>query len=303
MEFPEIQHLVFAGGGPVLLQMVGALQYLSEKNPTPFLDRQKIQSMYGTSAGAIAATLVCLDLDWEIILDYLVKRPWETVFHFQIEHLFSAYYRRGIFDREVIEKIFHPLLKAKDLDPEITLQEFFLFTKIDLHIFTFEINSFQTENVSHSNYPDIPLVDALYMSCAIPVFMAPKLIEQKCFMDGGLCANYPISFCAESVGSLEHILGFKSCCSEEKNELTEDSSLMDFLVCLFFKIIRRFTSVESSSASIISAQLPQELQFQVRMLSFDYLYMYFSSTENRQQYVDKGKEIAVQFLAKWGKSP
>ena len=369
MEFPEIHHLVFSGGGPSLLQMIGALRYLSELKPQPFLEQTKIQSVYGTSAGALVAAMVCLNFEWEIIFDYLVKRPWETVFRFEIGNIFSAYSRRGIFDKQLIEKIFFPLLKAKGLETEITLQEMFYITKIDLHIFAFEINAFQTENISHSNYPNLSLIDALYMSCAIPVLLAPKLFENKCFIDGGLCANYPISFCSQTVGSFQHILGFKNIywehstkkrCqinkktkigqevkekenNEQKNEeqkneeeqneeqenkeqnekqkekkeerkkeekekgnykteitseITKDSSLIQFLVCFFFKIFHRFTSIESSNSNIISAQLPYQLCFQVHLLSLDYLHLFFSSAKNRENYLEKGKQTAEQFIKK-----
>ena len=56
-----IKHLVFSGGGPSMIQSIGCLQHLAE---TGYLEIDNIVSVYGTSAGAIVAALVCLKYDW-----------------------------------------------------------------------------------------------------------------------------------------------------------------------------------------------------------------------------------------------
>ncbi len=45
-----IKHLVISGGGPIIIQMLASIQELEERN---YLKMKDIESIYGTSAGAI----------------------------------------------------------------------------------------------------------------------------------------------------------------------------------------------------------------------------------------------------------
>jgi hypothetical protein len=56
-----IKHLVIAGGGPILVQVLGALQHLEKQK---LIDLNNIETIYGTSAGAIVGILICLKFDW-----------------------------------------------------------------------------------------------------------------------------------------------------------------------------------------------------------------------------------------------
>ena len=73
----------------------------------------EIETIYGTSAGTLVGTLICLKFDWETINDYIIKRPWQDVFKIQIQNIFDAYTKRGIFDIILIEKWLKPLFDAK----------------------------------------------------------------------------------------------------------------------------------------------------------------------------------------------
>ena len=78
-----IKHLVISGGGPTLVQALGAIQYVEQQK---FIDLSNIETIYGTSAGAILGTLICLKFDWETINDYIIKRPWHEVLALRIYH-------------------------------------------------------------------------------------------------------------------------------------------------------------------------------------------------------------------------
>ena len=116
-----IKHLVLSGGGPILVQILGAIQELEKKN---FFDLKNIESIYGTSAGAIIGILICLKFDWETINDYIIKRPWQDVFKIKVEKIFEAYKKKGLFDIQIIEKCFKPLFDAKDIPLDINMEDF-----------------------------------------------------------------------------------------------------------------------------------------------------------------------------------
>jgi predicted acylesterase/phospholipase RssA len=55
-----IKHLVISGGGPSLIQVLGAIQHLEEKE---HICLKNIETIYGTSAGAMVGVLLCLGFD------------------------------------------------------------------------------------------------------------------------------------------------------------------------------------------------------------------------------------------------
>ena len=132
-----IKHLVISGGGPLGFRYLGALQKLEQDG---FWHLDDIETIYGTSIGAIIGAFICLKYDWETLTKYIIERPWHDAFKVNPKQIFDSYYNKGLFDKKLAEIIFKPLLEAKDMTLNITLKEFYDFSKIDLHIFSFELN-------------------------------------------------------------------------------------------------------------------------------------------------------------------
>ncbi len=282
-----IKHLVISGGGPIMIQTLGAIQHL-EKNS--FLNLSEIQSIYGTSAGGIVGTLICLKYDWETINDYIIKRPWHDVFHVKVQSIFDAYTKKGIFDIEVIKKCFKPLLAAKDLALDINLEDFYNFSGIEMHFFAFEVNEYKVHNISYLTHPKMELLTAIQMTCGLPVLMKPVIIEDKCYIDGGMASNYPLDFCIDSGKEPDEILGFKNKYAEKENIINADSTLLDFILTFLFKAVLSFNT-ENKQPSI-----KHEVICDTQHLSMDVLKTALSSIDVRRNLFDSGIESAKTFL-------
>jgi len=226
---------VFAGGGPSLLQTLGALQYTEENN---FIQREKIQTIYGTSAGGIVGAVYCLKYDWTTIHDYITIRPWHDVFPITIQNIFKSYFKRGLFDNTNIDNCLRPLFEAKDISMNITMREIYEYSKIELHLFAFEMNEFEIIDISYKTHPELRLLTALQMTCGVPVLFTPVFIEDKCYIDGGVVSNYPLKFCMDAGHKNEEILGFKNKCNKNPSKITIDSTLLDYIFVFLFKMIR-----------------------------------------------------------------
>ena len=240
-----IKHLVISGGGPSLIQTLGAIQHL-EKNK--FVDLNNIETIYGTSAGAIIGTLICMKYDWETINDYVIKRPWQDVFKMNVEKIFEAYTKKGVFDSKTFEKCFKPLLDAKDISMTVTLEEFYKYSKIELHFFTFEINDFKVEDISYLTHPKLPLLTAIQMTSGLPVLITPICIDDKCYIDGGIICNYPLNYCVESGKNVNEILGFKNKYEDTNSRINSESTLFSFAICSIVSSIRSNCSSGVSSS-------------------------------------------------------
>ena len=229
-----IKHLVISGGGPLGFRYLGALQKLEQDG---FWHLDDIETIYGTSIGAIIGAFICLKYDWETLTKYIIERPWHDAFKVNPKQIFDSYYNKGLFDKKLAEIIFKPLLEAKDMTLNITLKEFYDFSKIDLHIFSFELNKFQTIELSHSTHPDLGLLQALTMSSSLPGIFMPTIVDNCCYIDGGILCNYPLNQCLRDHTNKDEILGIKSSYNKETDnfsnvEVTSDSSLLEYVICM-----------------------------------------------------------------------
>jgi len=284
----NIKHLVLSGGGPSMFHYLSVIQHLNENK---ILDLSKIESIYGTSAGSIVGIVLCLKYDWETLNDYMIMRPWHELFHIKISNIFEAYKNRGIFSKKVIEKAFKPLLDAKDLSINISLKEFYEYSKIELHFFSFEINHFHTEDISYLTHPDISLIDAVMMSCALPILVTPVINDNKCYMDGGVASNYPLKYCIDSGKNEDEILGLTNQYDEQqKNHVDSDSNLLDFVLCFFFKMFSNLSS------NIVNPKIKYEIVCNVKPISLNYLTSTITSMDARKELYQKGRETAKKFI-------
>lgn len=285
-----IKHLVISGGGPTIFKSVGAIQELELSG---FWNTNDIESIYGTSAGAIVGILICLRFDWETINDYLIKRPWHEACPINIASILDSYSKRGIFDEKLFEIIFKPLFNAKDLSLDITLKEFHEYSKIDLHMYSFELNSFEIEDISYSTHPDLKLLTAIQMTSALPIIIAPVFIGDKCYIDGGFVSNYPLSYCIQKYGndSIDEILGFRN--DYEKLDtyfITDKSNISDYMMTLLHKLVCSLSTEPTQS------KIPNEIAYKTSSLSVSVLQNTLSDINVRREMFEIGTKTAKDFL-------
>lgn len=285
-----IKHLVLSGGGPIMIQLLGALQHLESQK---FIDLKNIESIYGTSAGAIIGVLICLKYDWETINEYIIKRPWQDVFKIKVDKIFESYSKKGIFDLKTIEKCFKPLFDAKDISMDITLEEFYNYSNIELHFFSFEVNDFKIEDISYLTHPKIKLLTAVQMTCSLPILVTPVCIDEKFYIDGGIVCNYPLKYCIDSGKNADEILGFKNQYdNEKKSHINSESTLLDFIMCFLFKIIY------SLNTDYLQPFIKHEFLCKTDKMSIEMLKNSLSSIEIRKQLFNNGIDDAIIFISK-----
>jgi predicted acylesterase/phospholipase RssA len=232
----NIRHIVISGGGTLGLVYYGILQ---ESNKQNLWNIEHIQTIYGTSIGALLATILCLRYDWNTLDDYFMKRPWERVFQYDLHTLFSCVQNNGIFTRTVTEQILKPLLLGKDILTTVTMAEFFQKTGIELHVMVTNVTVFEPVDVSYKTHPDWSLVDAVHSSCAIPVLFKPISIDGNLYCDGGFCVNYPLKQCIENGANPDDVFGVQNTEIDNEEIDTTMFSLFDYIIYLLNKILKK----------------------------------------------------------------
>lgn len=288
-----IKHLVFSGGGPAGLITYGAAKYLEQVN---FWDLHNIQSMYGCSIGAYLAIVLSLGYEWTWLDDYILKRPWEKVFSLTAQSFWDAYEQKGLLGEKIVLESLKPLLEAKDLPEQCTLQELYEFNHIDIHLYTTNINSVRLTKVdlSHTTHPTLSVIKALCMSMSYPLAFKPICIDEDCFIDGGLLNNFPLNDCLEQTSCKEtEVLAFKHIWNEhaDKVMVTPYSTIIDYMIFLTKKMQREISTEEQQ------VQLKNIVHCRVENLAgFGQWLNAISTEETRTKLMEQGMTDGKRFL-------
>lgn len=279
----EIKHLVIAGGGVSGLISYGVLRNTHDQG---IWKMSNIESIYGTSIGALLAVTLALKYEWQVIEDYLIQRPWHTIFKYDMYSIFGAFEKCGIFNISVIEEMFRPLFNGMDISMNITMLEFYELTNIDIHTYCTDINDFCIVDVSHKTHPDWRVVEAVYASTCLPIFFTPFSKDGRFYVDGGVFLNYPLEPCIQNVTDPDEILGIrKKYIVSENDNIQTSSNLMDYIMILLNKTLKIVTKDKSSS------KIKNEFEIEAAVISAIDLFKMASSEEDRRRWIQLGKEI------------
>ena len=195
----KIKNLALKGGGVKGIAYVGALYELDDRGHF-----ETIEHVSGTSAGAIVALMVALQLSPKKIEDLMkglnfndFKKGCSPI------RLFTKY---GLYSGDEILKFIHicykesPLnLPLEDDDHKITFADFRTAGGKDLIVFASNLNTKSIEEFSLFKTPNCIVSEAVRASMSIPFFFKSwkftnGIPNDHIYVDGGVVFNYPLSF-------------------------------------------------------------------------------------------------------------
>jgi NTE family protein len=137
--------------------------------------------LFGTSMGAVFATLFAAGLSSREALDRVVAIGERDIVRAEPLAVMRGLWARSLLKpapfRQSLERMV-PLRRFEDLKIPLTVTA----TALD----TGELVLFGTGGRS------VPLLDALYATCALPLFLPPAVVEGRRYADGGLRAVVPL---------------------------------------------------------------------------------------------------------------
>lgn len=285
-----IKHLIFSGGGHNIITMFGAISHLKKEH---YIDFSKIESIDGTSAGALLGFICIINPDHDAIMKYLVQRPWENVFNITPEIIFQAFQSKGLFDIKNFEQILVPIIKSCGIERTITFKELYDINGIDFNIYVTELNTLKMIRLSHDTSPDNNVIDGIYKSCAIPPLFKPVIENQNCYFDGGIFANYPLTCFIDRMKSqnididLSEVFGMKLIYEKGNNHhIGEESNITEYI----FLIIKNLMQTIINKKNNIS--IPNELLIYSKGTSFETLKKTINSSDERNFLLNEGKRYA-----------
>lgn len=278
----KIKHIVISGGSIWGLSAYGIIY---EAICCGFLNIDDIASIYGTSIGAIIGLICSLKIDHNIIKDFLINRPWENIYKRSLSSVLEIFDKKGFIQQNFFIESFTPLLKAVDLELNITMKELYCYNGIDFHIYVTELNSFHLVDISHKTHPDWLVLDAITASCSIPLLFSPLIKENNCYIDGGFFLNYPISKCIENVENHDEILGI--LLGGDYNiisSINSESNIFDLLNVLLNRVINNIDYFSTKK----TGNTPYEIHYFLKETTLDFCIEVLYNKEDRHHLLYSG---------------
>ena len=189
------------------------------------------------------------------------------------------------------------------------MSEFLELCGIEHHIFAFDVNTFEVDDISYITHPDLLLITALHMTCAIPIIFSPVCIDQKCYIDGGIICNYPIHQCLTAHADIpeheDHILGFRNQYGDNadldeheslENELNINTNIADsgnifeYGLNFIVKLINNFNSKKKR------IRTKHEIVCKTKRVNLNTYKQALMSVETRRSIFSTGIESAQTFI-------
>jgi|1048.fasta_scaffold16560_3 predicted acylesterase/phospholipase RssA len=283
-----IKHIVLSGGCSFIITILGILK---ESNSMGFWEYNNLKSVYGTSAGAIVGLAISLGISLDVLVTYMLKRPWQQVFKINMNNILNAFHNCGIVDVAAIEDLIAPLLKSKDLSVNITMKELYEYNSIDLHVYSVELETFDLVDISHTTHPDWKVVDAVYASACLPILFAPLSMHGKLYCDGGVLCNYPLQYCYDKCiaqgDNVDEIFGINYNIIGNETK-TEKYTLFDYFMKIIFKMNRCAILHKNIKNTIC---IPHEIHVNTTNISFYELYLVLTESNERKRLVEEGMAL------------
>ena len=232
-----IKHLVLSAGGLAGFSIIGILKELNNQN---FFHIKDVKTIHATSIGTILSTLLILSDNFDLLENYIVNRPWDKFFTINPTALINIWEEKGLLGEEIILEVLKPFLQARDLNINITLKEFYDTLNIELYFYTTNLNARPMEciELSYINFPELELYKAIAMSSAFPLIFAPIIIDNNCYIDGGVLAHFPINKCLEKKYKSDEILAIKIICEDNIAEpVYKETILSTYINALISKLL------------------------------------------------------------------
>lgn len=167
---------------------VGVLQKLHDEQLAG-----SINTIIGSSAGAIVGALYAIGMEPTTIFDAFLKVDRSRIFRF--DNIDSFLTDFGLDDGEFFMAHLADLYLAQGVDPRVTFQEVQRQFKKRLIVTGTNTSAHRPEYFSVETTPTMRVLDAVRISMSIPLLFTAVRRHNGLFVDGGIRDNYPIDYC------------------------------------------------------------------------------------------------------------
>lgn len=178
--------LVLGGGGVKGLAHIGAWKAVEEAG-------LEVSGIVGTSIGALVGACVAGGRGWrDLVVQAMALQKRDIVMLNRWVLLFNGIRQSSMFVGERFERYIERVLPVQRFD-ELGLP---------LSMNAVDLETGQTTWFGVNGRTDVPLAQAVYASCAVPVFYPPAEIDGRHYVDGGVGDTLPLDRAAQQGAEL-----------------------------------------------------------------------------------------------------
>jgi predicted acylesterase/phospholipase RssA len=268
--------LVLSGGGQAGWDMLGAINHIQEEIPS-------FDAYVGTSVGGIIATLCSVG--------FHAVELFETLQHVDISNkpsLVRCVEEFGLCDSQPLVNSVTKLLEDK-CGPEPTFKTHHERFGVDLVITGVCVTTQQTEYFRWDTHPDMKLMDAIRITCAVPILFVPVKHDDRLYVDGALGDNFPIEYALRTYkDTAKRVVGVtvQPARMQPTCFFTYVVNVLRFLIDRHQSLTAKVTTADDN-CTVTVVPLEQAVS---RMFDL------FRNVENKRVMFDHGKETAQKHL-------
>jgi predicted acylesterase/phospholipase RssA len=199
--------LALEGGGYLGHAYVGILERLETWGIRP-------RELAGTSAGAITAMLLALDLPASKVRELQENTPWDRFSGYRFGALYRLLRLGGWHSMDYAREWIAGTIDAAGLDPTVTFGQLRRISGRSLSVAATRYyrgldgtTHAEPRIFSPAETPDVQVADAVAASMAVPIFYPPVEIDGFWYADGGVAVNHPLHLFGDRPP--EEILGLR----------------------------------------------------------------------------------------------
>lgn len=226
MKTEDIKHLVFKGGGFNGISFIGALKKLEDIS----FDFNRIESVAGTSIGALISLLICMRYSPTEIFHIVSKKNFSE---FRKISIFNILKRFGLDEGRNIVNWVKKLMIDKGFNEKITYKQLYNITNKKFVSVACNINTYETLYCDYINTPDMEIITGIRMSMAVPFLFTPVIYNDNYYVDGGMTEIFPISLFLKEE---KHTLGLRLVYDKKKDIENIYEFGMKIVDCLMLRI-------------------------------------------------------------------
>ena len=194
-----INTLILAGGGVKGISYIGVFKSI-EENP----DKIDIKELIGVSIGSIMGLLYVIGYTSKELEIEIINKNLSEMHKIKILNFLTKY---GIDDGKKIIKWLSDLMNKKNISSDITFNNLFVLTNINLRVAATNLNKYNHTFFDKDFSPELKVLDAIRFSISVPLLFSVEKYNDDIHVDGALVNNYPIQIIPDYL--LKNTIGIK----------------------------------------------------------------------------------------------
>ena len=217
----DLSYVVFSASGSKGFVFEGILECLEDNMPMYNEWNHSLKGVAGTSGGALMCLIVALGIIREKRIN-IFKCLCDFNNILQCPDVTLIIENYGLEDGKALRVIVQDILILGGLSGASTMSDMKRLLRLDIVFVAHNLNTGYPVHISASTFPDMPVADAVFASCCIPLLFTPLKYKGLLLCDGMLSESVPDVF---PVNSTLHVITPFTTSKEIDN-------LYSFLSCL-----------------------------------------------------------------------